>query len=131
MIDAATKTMIRERAGQRCEYCHLPQESLPAMAFHVEHVIPKQHHGGDQPENLALACDRCNFYKGPNLSAIDPESGDIVPLFNPRKDRWMEHFRLEAFRIVGATPTGRATTRLFHMNAAARVELRREVGQHS
>ena len=65
-----------------------------------------------------------NAFKGPNLTSVDPDSGEIVPLFNPRQDRWEENFRSEGGEIVGITATGRATVRLLNMNAPRRVELR-------
>lgn len=94
------------------------------ITFHVEHTIAKQHGADDDPNGLALACDRCNAYKGTNLTSI--ESGDIVPLFNPRTDAWKDHFRFRGGEIVGLTPTGRVTVRLLKMNAARRVELRQQ-----
>jgi hypothetical protein len=63
-------------------------------------------------------------YKGPNLTAIDPDSGAIVVLFHPRRDHWDEHFSRQGARVVGTTPTGRATVRLLAMNALQRLELR-------
>ena len=90
-MDAAVREFVRRRAGDRCEYCHLPQEATPFISFHVEHIIAKQHVGiGHTPEGLAYACDRCNAFKGPNLSSIDPDIGDKVDLFNPRHDEWSE-----------------------------------------
>ena len=76
-------------------------------------------------ENLALACHRCNLRKGPNLTAIDPLSCEVVPLFHPRRDRWIDHFRLIEFRIEGISPIGRATAHVLGFNDARRVELRR------
>jgi len=73
---------------------------------------------------LALACDRCNAYKGPNLTSIDPETNAVVPLFSPREDIWGDHFVARGGRIYGLTPKGRATVRLLNMNASRRVELR-------
>jgi len=58
----------------------------------IEHVIPKKHDGTDEPENLALACIDCNLAKGSNLAGIDPKTGRIVPLYNPRRQRWADHF---------------------------------------
>jgi 5-methylcytosine-specific restriction endonuclease McrA len=65
----ATRDLVRRRAGDRCEYCLLPQQAMPLLSFHVEHVIAKQHlnDATDDPANLALACNRCNAYKGTNL----------------------------------------------------------------
>ena len=75
-------------------------------------------------DNLALACHRCNLHKGTNLSSVDPKTGAVVPLFHPRRDDWNEHFTLEGARIVGETPTGRATVLLLHFNVRRRIELR-------
>ncbi len=125
-MDAATRNFVRRRAADRCEYCRIPQEATPFIPFHVEHVVARQHGRDDSPGNLALACDRCNAFKGPNLTSIDPESGDVVALFDPRKDEWSEHFRFENGEITGLTPAGRATVRLLNVNATRRVELRQQ-----
>jgi hypothetical protein len=45
------RAVVRERARNRCEYCHLPDSAFASVDFHVEHVIAKQHHGPDGPEN--------------------------------------------------------------------------------
>lgn len=71
-----------------------------------------------------LACSYCNFHKGPNIAAIDPDSGQIVPLFNPRRDLWADHFAWEGTVVVGRTAIGRATVELLAMNDWQRVELR-------
>jgi len=101
----------------------LPEEASE-VTFHVEHILAKQHGGDDSLSNLALACDRCNFCKGPNLSAIDPTTNEIVTLFHPRHDKWSEHFTMQGVEIVGITPCGRATANLLQMNAPKRVQLR-------
>lgn len=125
-MDATTRDFVRRRAADRCEYCHMPQEATPFIAFHVEHIIAKQHvdDDHDDPSGLAYACDRCNAFKGPNLSSIDPHTGDRVNVFNPRTDSWTEHFAVSRGKIVGQTPIGRATARLLRMNDGRRVELR-------
>ena len=89
-------------------------------------MIARQHGGADDLNNLALACDRCNLYKGPNLTGIDPTTGNLVILFNPRQEKWAEHFMMERGFIVGLTPTGRTTVRVLNMNALHRVKLREE-----
>jgi len=125
-MDASTRDLVRRRAGDRCEYCHIPQDATPFITFHIEHIIAKQHVDAahDDLEGLAYACDRCNAFKGPNLSSIDPDTGDKVDVFNPRTDMWSEHFSLSGGRIVGLTPIGRATARLLNMNDSRRIELR-------
>ncbi len=104
----------------------MPQEATPLIPFHVEHIISRQHGGSDNLDGLALACDRCNAYKGPNLTSIDPETSTVVALFSPREDVWSEQFAVRGAHILGLTPTGRATVRLLNMNAPRRVELREE-----
>lgn len=125
-MDAALRHFVRHRAGDCCEYCRLPQGAVDAI-FHVEHIIALQHGGSNDPSNLAFACDRCNLYKGPNLTSIDPETGALVPLFHPRQDSWQRHFLFRGPRILGLSPRGRATVQLLHMNALRRVQLRAEL----
>jgi len=130
-MDSATLALVRSRAGERCEYCGILQIHIAAR-FHVEHIIARQHGGVDDDSNLALACDRCNAFKGPNLSSVDPMTGKIVPLFHPRNDAWRSHFTLQADGVlVGRTDVGRATVRLLNMNARHRVLLRRELADET
>lgn len=124
---ADTRHLVRQRAGNRCEYCGLSQLDAPFFAFHVEHIRARQHGGSDDLDNLALACPDCNAYKGPNLTAIDPASGECSRLFNPRIDRWDEHFSAQAPFVLGKTPIGRATAALLDMNEPERVQMRAEL----
>ena len=91
-MDPGVRELVRRRAGNACEYCHIPQDATPLISFHIEHIVSRQHGGSDETRALALACDRCNAYKGPNLTSIDPETNAVVPLFNPREDIWGDHF---------------------------------------
>jgi hypothetical protein len=125
-MDAVTKALARERAGDRCEYCGLLQAQDLYNTFHVDHIVAQQHGGGDESGNLALACFHCNAHKGTNLTSIDPETGSIVPVFHPRTQRWHEHFRMQGTVVVGLTPIGRATVKLLDMNFVDRQELREE-----
>jgi len=67
--------------------------------------------------NLALACPHCNRYKGPNIAGLDSQSGQLVRLFHPRTDDWIEHFQFVKALLVGKTPVGRATVQVLAMNA--------------
>ena len=125
-MDVATRASVRRRAVDACEYCRLREED-DFFTFHIEHIVARQHHGGDDLSNLALACQHCNQHKGPNLSGIDPETGRVVLLFHPRRDDWDFHFRRVGPRLVGLTPTGRATVRVLAMNDPDRVELRARI----
>jgi hypothetical protein len=86
--------------------------------------VARQHGGSDDPGNLALACHRSNLRKGPNLTAIDPVTAEIVQLFDPRRDLWLDHFRFRGPAIEGVTAVGRATVKLLSMNDTRRIERR-------
>ena len=117
---------VSRRARRLCEYCRMPKSVLE-LPFHVDHIIAVQHRGRAIPENLAFACGRCNRFKGPNLSGIDPETNQIVRLFDPRGQRWNEHFKFAGAVIVGQSPTGRATVETLQMNHLHFLTLREEI----
>jgi hypothetical protein len=127
-MDAGNRSYIQQRAGNRCEYCHIPQAAVPFIPFHVEHVVARQHMVDDSDANLALACHRCNAYKGPNLSSIDPDTKQITALFHPRNDVWTDHFQLRGAVIIPLTAIGRVTVRLLCFNDRYRLELREAWG---
>ena len=121
-MDAALRAFVRERAGHRCEYCRLHEEDDDLIAFHVEHVIAKQHGGTNDPGALCYACSECNWAKGANLAGL--LEGKLYPLFNPRKQRWKRHFRWDHTTLVGKTKTGIATIQVLNINDASRIMLR-------
>ena len=123
-MDSAIRQQVRERGQYKCEYCQIPEAATPFIAFHAEHIIAQQHQVDDSLENLAPSCDRCNAYKGPNLSSIDPKTKAIVELFHPRKNQWNDHFEMQDGIVFGKTACGRATAKLLNMNAARRIALR-------
>jgi hypothetical protein len=95
------------------------------LAAHwVDHVIAEKHGGQTEESNLALCCALCNQRKGSDLTSIDPQTGEITPLFHPRRDRWAAHFRLVGAQLAPLTPTGRATVRLLQLNHPDRLEER-------
>jgi 5-methylcytosine-specific restriction endonuclease McrA len=123
-MDAETRTFVRARASSTCEYCGRRASESPLIPLQIEHIVPRKHGGGDEPDNLALACADCNLHKGSNLTGIDPESNQITPLFHPRRERWADHFAWQRLRIVGLTPIGRTTVRVMEMNSPARLRVR-------
>jgi hypothetical protein len=116
--------LVRQRAGNSCEYCLLHQKDSPLASLHIEHIIPRKHGGEDSSENLCLACIDCNLHKGPNLTGIDPDTGAVTELFHPRRHQWNEHFEWAGIRIVGKTPAGRTTVRVLEMNSDEQIDLR-------
>lgn len=123
-MDERTKARVRERAGNRCEYCKLHQDDSPLAVLHVEHILPKFHGGGDDLDNLALACIDCNLHKGPNLTGIDPQTNRVTELFHPRHQRWEDHFAWRGIHIFGKTAVGRTTIRVLNMNSEDQLALR-------
>lgn len=122
-IPVDLRQLVAARAHDQCEYCPLKQEVF-LISHHVDHIIAEQHGGKTIAENLAYSCAECNFLKGPNLSSIDWETGEVVLLFNPRTNRWNEHFVLEGAYIQPLTPTGRATVNLLRLNDHDRLNIR-------
>lgn len=126
-MDSVSGSLCRfvfDRADSRCEYCLLPQ----AVALHkheVEHVIPRQHGGSTDADNLALACLRCNRLKGPNLGSIDLVSDHLVGFYNPRRHRWDEHFTLVDGVIKPLSAEARVTVAILRLNDDDRVAERR------
>ena len=116
-MQASTKAQVRGRAGNRCEYCQRHQDDSPLAILHVEHIVRKKHGGTDDLDNLALACIDCNLHKGPNLAGIDPATGRLTQLFNPRIQAWSEHFEWAGIHIVGKTEAGRTTVHVLAMNS--------------
>lgn len=114
-MDRDFRELVRMRAGRCCEYCRFPEERAETP-FHIDHIRPRQHGGTDAYDNTALACCHCNWYKGSNLTGIDPESGRIVKLFDPRQDRWNSHFCWRGAELIGLTPVGRATINVLQIN---------------
>jgi hypothetical protein len=124
---------VRRRAGDRCEYCHLPQAGF-RRGFHMEHIVARKHGGPTSIDNLAFACWNCNLRKGPNLSGIDPATGQMTALFHPRKDHWFEHFSASVGTLVPLgveirelTSVGRATARVLGLNDDMRQMVRYEL----
>ena len=126
-MDEALREFVRQRAGERCEYCLLPQSAARFFTFHVEHIRAKQHGGLVVESNLAFACPDCNAHKGPNLTSIDSLTDTIAFIFNPRTEAWEDHFVRQQAVILGVTAVGRATVELLNMNEAERVEMREEL----
>jgi len=123
-ILTALRNLVYERAEGCCEYC-LISEAVSFVKHQIDHIIAEKHGGQTVEENLALSCTICNKYKGSDIASIDDETGAIVSLFNPRKDVWSEHFKIENGVFIGLTPNARATIRLLQINNSARIEERK------
>jgi hypothetical protein len=123
-IPAELRRFVRQRAEDCCEYCRIP-ESVTFASHEIDHVIAEKHGGLTDASNLALSCAVGNGCKGSDLTSIDPQTGQIVPLFHPRRERWADHFQLVEARIEPLTPAGRVTVRLLQLNHPDRIEERK------
>lgn len=108
---------VRSDALERCGYCLCPQTLVMARLW-IEHLTPRAKGGSDEESNLWLSCPICNGHKADKTHEVDPETGQTVPLFNPRTQNWFEHFRWSAdgLRVIGLTPLGRATVAALHLS---------------
>jgi hypothetical protein len=108
---------IRSQAKNRCGYCLTPQELVP-VKLEIEHIYPKSRGGTDTEENLWLACRECNLHKATKIFGFDDVLLKRAKLFNPRKQRWSEHFAWNEDQtlIVGKTACGRATVLALNLN---------------
>jgi hypothetical protein len=124
-MDDALAQAVRRRAGFACEYCKLPAQ-IHRIPFEIEHIIPKQHRGRTALSNLAYSCLHCNRCKGTNLTGIEWHGSrmKLVPIFNPRRQKWKTHFRWSGSVLVGLTPVGRVTIDVLVINDPLRVALR-------
>ena len=123
-ISPKIREEVRQRANNCCEYCLIPE--LPnARSFHVDHIKPsKKHKGSDDRDNLAWACFDCNTTKSGEISGYDPLTNQLTPLFNPRIQMWLDHFKKDGPVIVPTSAYGRVTVELLDMNNVAQIEFR-------
>ncbi|MGV0102454.1 HNH endonuclease [Nostoc sp. DSM 114160] len=119
-ISVELRRLVIQRASAGCEYCRIHQ-NFSIYTHEVDHIIAVKHGGETTAENLALSCLSCNRHKGSDFATIDQLTQEIVPLFNPRRLVWDEHFYLENARIEGKTQIGQGTARLLQFNVANRV----------
>lgn len=121
---AKQRQVVTKRAKSCCEYCLIPAKYVP-RSFALDHIIPFSKGGRTELENLALACG-CNDFKKDLTHAHDPKSGRLVPLFNPRRQKWPQHFAWsdDLLYIIGRTATGRATVDTLRLNREELVSLR-------
>jgi hypothetical protein len=124
-IPASMRQEVILRARNRCEYCQLSQLGQEA-AFHIDHVEPRAAGGPTVASNLALACVSCSLRKWANQTAIDPDTGEEAPLFNPRTQIWQEHFYWDGELVVALTAIGRATLAALAMNRPVIITIRQE-----
>lgn len=121
------KTAVAQRAAYKCEYCLLP-DKVSFYNFHIDHIKSLKHGGSSVINNLAYCCPDCNYYKGSDIGST-LENDEIIRFFNPRKDRWYEHFYLKDGIILCTTDIGIVTANIFKLNDLDRLIFRRALIQ--
>lgn len=124
-VGSKLRSTVIARAENRCEYCRFSQVGQEAT-FHIDHILPVSRGGTDDSENIALACVSCSLRKASRTKTIDPEFGNDVPLFNPRRQNWHDHFQIDGAQIVGRSAIGRGTVDALQMNRPLAVAIREE-----
>jgi HNH endonuclease len=119
------RRLVVVRAGERCEYCRLAQIGQEAT-FHIDHILPVVDGGETAAANLALACVSCSLRKEARQTVRDPDTDRYLPIFNPRTDRWSDHFRWEGAVVIGLTAKARGTIELLRLNRPRILAIRRE-----
>ena len=114
-VNPEIREIVAGRANYVCEYCLIAEEDA-YFRFQVEHIISRKHGGSSEIDNLALACVFCNRYKGSDIASLIPAKNELIRFYNPRSDRWREHFRLNGVVIAELTEIGEATIRILQMN---------------
>ncbi len=131
-IPASLRRLVINRSDNRCEYCKISQLGQVAT-FHVDHIVPAVAGGQTTADNLALACVSCSLRKGARQVIEDPRTGELVSLFNPRQQKWEEHFSWDDVQVFGLTATGRATVDALDLNRPIMLAIRSEeklLGRH-
>src|SRR4051812_26217640 len=122
-ISDALRQAVIDRAQNRCEYCRLSQSAQEAT-FHIDHIRPQSAGGPTILDNLALACVTCSLRKAAREHVNDPETGTAVAIFNPRLNKWSDHFSVNGVQMVGITTIGRGTIEALQMNRQHALDIR-------
>ena len=124
-ISDKLRQQVIERANERCEYCQTQQ--IIVISMEIDHIVPVSANGETTLHNLCLACIGCNGFKLDYQTGIDPETSQEIPLFNPRKEQWNDHFEWDTsgVHLTGVSPTGRATITRLRMNRESVLASRR------
>lgn len=127
-ISDELRQSVINQAKNICEYCLIHQDDS-LYTHEVDHIIPEKHRGKTIIENLCLSCLPCNRYKGTDFASFDLETNEVSLLFNPRKDKWSEHFQLIDVQITPLTATGRVTVFVLKLNDEKRLNERRKLSE--
>ena len=124
-ISRKLRGTVAKRALDSCEYCLIPSLFGLAVPYHIDHIISRKHEGSTTFGNLAFSCQTCNLNKGSDLATYLHDIEEVIRLYNPRRDRWHDHFNLEQNgSLQPFTKIGKATIKLLELNHPDSIELR-------
>jgi hypothetical protein len=125
-ISASLREQVRQTDRAQCCYCQT-QEANSGIPLSFDHILPRSKGGETTFDNLCLACRACNEFKSNSTEGINLLTGVNVVLFNPRSQKWSDHFEWseDGTKVEGKTSTGRATVVTLRMNHTAIVAARR------
>jgi len=126
LLSESLRELVRKRAENRCEYC-LSNQKYILGRLQIDHIHPVVKGGSNAEDNLCLACELCNQYKWTQIESLDPQSRKVVFLFNPRTQKWKEHFtwNQEGTEVIGKTDCGRVTVEALSLNNKLAVIVRK------
>lgn len=130
-ISLQLRRLVTSRADHLCEYCLILE--VDTLGCEIDHIISVKHGGLTTEDNLAYACVFCNLHKGTDLGSINWRTRELVRFFNPRRDFWGDHFRLDGAVIQPLTDLGEVTARILDFNSEDRILERQaliEVGRY-
>ena len=133
-IPVDIRRSVREKFDDRCAYCRTA-EFLTSTTFEFEHITPRSAGGETVFDNVCLACPMCNRFKTDSLTASDPQTGVVVPIFHPHQQIWSDHFAFndDGTELIGLTDVGRATVVALKINRPAMIRVRKlwvAMGEH-
>jgi hypothetical protein len=119
-VGSELRLLVASRAAYLCEYCLIAEEDT-YFGCEVDHIISVKHGGTSESENLAFACAFCNRYKGSDIASFTSHTRSLVRFYNPRTDRWADHFEMDGAHIKHVSEIGEVTAKILRFNDSAQI----------
>ena len=96
----ATFAYLPEKPAQwlgKCIHCNrrlsIRDDGKPLGGATLEHIVPRTHGGADHPDNVAIACSRCNGQKGRKLDVLRRDDPRLVAVIETLQGRRRQRLR--------------------------------------
>jgi len=132
------KAHYRAARGEVCCYCVCNTHGEHNYVLHIEHVLPQSHPHFSryifEPKNLSVACLRCNFEKGADISFLTsmdnakarPFDSETYKFIHPNFDSYHDHLdytvtirnkkKLIKYSVVNQSEKGKYTYVYFKLH---------------